>query len=72
MFELVQGCRDRGTAAYAELQEAEFATKNHGYSVAKRHHEVCTGYFEDIAQVITVGLSCTTRLRASKEHEQFH
>jgi isocitrate/methylisocitrate lyase len=71
-FELAQGCRDRGMEAYAELQEAEFATEKHGYSATKHQHEVGTGYFDDVAQVIAVGLSSTTTLRGSTEHEQFH
>jgi isocitrate lyase len=58
--------------AYAELQEAEFAAEKHGHSATKHEHEVGTGYFNDVAQVIAVGLSSTTALRDSKEHEQFH
>jgi isocitrate lyase len=41
-------------------------------STAKHQHEVGTGYFDDVAQVIAVGLSSTAALRASTEHEQFH
>ena len=66
MFQL--GCRDRGMEAYAELQEAE----KHRYSATKHQKEVGTGNFDDVAQVIAVGLSFTTALRDSKEHEQFH
>jgi isocitrate lyase len=72
MFQLAQGCRDRGMEAYAEPQEAEFAVEKHGYGATKHQHEVGTGYFDDVAQVIAVGLSSTTTLRGSTEHEQFH
>jgi isocitrate lyase len=72
MFELAQGCCDRGMEPYTELQEAEFAAEKHGYSATKHQHEVSTGYFDDVAQVIAVGLSSTTALRGSTEHEQFH
>jgi isocitrate lyase len=72
MFQLARGYRDRGMEAYAELQEAEFAAEKHGYSATKHQHEVGTGYFYDVAQVIEVGLSSTTALRGSTEHEQFH
>ena len=59
--------------AYAELQEAEFAAEKHGHSATKHEHEVGTCYFDDVAQVIAVGLSPTNgALRDSKEHEQFH
>ena len=72
MFQLAQGCRDRGMEAYAELQEAEFAAEKHGYSATKHQHKVGTGYFDGVAQVIAVGLSSTTALRGSTEREQFH
>src|SRR5438876_250135 len=72
MFRLARGYRDRGMAAYSELQEAEFAAEKHGYSATKHQHEVGTGYFDDVAQVIAAGLSSTTALRGSTEREQFH
>ena len=72
MFQLAQGCRDRGMEAYAELQEAEFAVEKHGHGATKHQHEVGTGYFHNVAQVIAVCLSSTTALRGSSEHEQFH
>jgi isocitrate/methylisocitrate lyase len=72
MFQLAQGCRDGGMEAYAELQDAEFAAEKHGYSAPNHQYEVGTGYFDDVAQVIAVGLSSTTALRGSTEHEQFH
>src|SRR6266513_4358 len=72
MFQLARGYRDRGMEAYAELQEAEFAAEKHGYSATKHQHEVGTGYFDDVAQIISAGLSSTTALRGSTEREQFH
>ena len=72
MFQLAQGCRDRGMEAYAELQEAEFAAEKNGYSATKHQREVGTGYFDDVAQVIAAGQSSTTALRGSTEQEQFH
>jgi isocitrate lyase len=71
MFELAHGYRDRGMAAYAELQEAEFAAESQGYTATKHQHEVGTGYFDDVAQVIAAGESSTTALQGSTEHEQF-
>ena len=72
MFQLAKGCRDRGMDACAELQEAEFAAEKHGYSATKHQHEVDTGYFDNVAQVIAAGLSFTSALRGSTEQEQFH
>jgi isocitrate lyase len=71
-FQLAQRCHDRRMEACAELQEAEFAAEKNGYSATKHQQEVGTGYFDDVAQVIAVGLSSTTALRDSTEHEQFH
>jgi isocitrate lyase len=72
MFELARGYRDRGMEAYAELQEAEFAAEKDGYSATRHQHEVGTGYFDDVAQVIAGGQSSTVALRGSTEEEQFH
>jgi isocitrate lyase len=72
MFNLARGYRERGMAAYSELQEAEFAAEASGYTATKHQHEVGTGYFDDVAQVIAGGESSTTALHGSTEREQFH
>ena len=72
MFELSLGYRDRGMAAYSELQEREFALENAGYTATKHQREVGTGYFDEVAQVISGGSSSTTALTGSTEEEQFH
>jgi isocitrate lyase len=71
MFELALGCRDRGMAAYSELQQAEFALEAQGYTATKHQREVGTGYFDEVAQVIAGGASSTTALHGSTEQEQF-
>jgi isocitrate lyase len=71
MFNLARGYKDRGMAAYSELQEAEFAAEPQGYTATKHQHEVGTGYFDDVAQVICGGESSTTALTGSTEQEQF-
>ena len=60
MFELARGYKERGMAAYSELQQAEFAAEKHGYSATRHQREVGTGYFDEVAQVITGGTSSTT------------
>ena len=40
MFELARGYREHGMTAYAELQQAEFATEDNGYTAVKHQHEV--------------------------------
>lgn len=71
MFELARGYKDRGMAAYSELQQAEFASEAHGYTATRHQREVGTGYFDEVAQVITGGTSSTTALSGSTEEEQF-
>jgi isocitrate lyase len=72
MFKLARGYRDNGMAAYAELQEAEFAAEAEGYTATKHQREVGTGYFDEVAQLIAGGESSTTALHGSTEQEQFH
>ncbi|MFE8701326.1 isocitrate lyase [Cytobacillus sp. FJAT-54145] len=71
MFELARGYKDRGMAAYSELQEAEFASEQHGYTATRHQREVGTGYFDQVSMVITGGTSSTTALKGSTEEEQF-
>ena len=72
MFELAHGYRDRGMAAYSELQQREFLLEDFGYSATRHQREVGTGYFDEVAQVIAGGTSSTTALKDSTEAEQFH
>ncbi len=71
MFELASGYRDRGMAAYSELQQAEFASEKDGYTATRHQREVGTGYFDQIATVISSGKSSTTAMAQSTEHDQF-
>lgn len=71
MFELARKYKDEGMAAYSELQQAEFASEVHGYSATRHQREVGTGYFDEVAQVISGGASSTTALAGSTEAEQF-
>ena len=71
-FELALGYRDRGMAAYSELQEAEFAAEKDGYTATKHQREVGTGYFDAVAMAISQGQSSTTALAGSTEAAQFY
>jgi isocitrate lyase len=71
MFNLARDYRDHGMAAYAVLQEAEFAAERDGYSATKHQREVGTGYFDLVAQIIAGGKSSTAALDGSTEAEQF-
>ena len=71
MFELASGYRDRGMAAYSELQQREFANEAAGYTATRHQREVGTGYFDQVATVISSGQSSTTALKDSTETAQF-
>ncbi len=71
MFELARGYRDRGMAAYSELQQAEFAAEANGYTATRHQREVGTGYFDLVAQAVAGGESSTTALAHSTETDQF-
>jgi isocitrate lyase len=71
MFELASDYRDRGMAAYSELQQAEFASEAAGYTATRHQREVGTGYFDAIAQAVSGGDASTVALRESTETAQF-
>ena len=72
MFQLARGYRDRGMAAYSELQQVEFALESEGYTATRHQREVGVGYFDAVAMAISGGKSSTTALHGSTEAEQFH
>ncbi len=71
MFELAHQYKDRGMAAYSELQQKEFAAEAQGYSATRHQREVGTGYFDEVAEVISGGAASTLALHESTEAEQF-
>lgn len=72
MFELACGYAESGMAAYSQLQQAEFASEEYGYSATRHQREVGTGYFDAVSMAISGGQSSTTALAASTEAQQFH
>ena len=54
-------------AAYSELQEAEFAAEANGYTATRHQREVGTGYFDQVAEVISGGQASTVALEDSTE-----
>jgi isocitrate lyase len=71
MFELADGYRDRGMAAYSELQQAEFEAEARGYTATRHQREVGTGYFDRVAEAISGGAASTTAMAESTEAAQF-
>ena len=72
MFDLATGYRERGMAAYSELQQAEFAAEQAGYTATRHQREVGTGYFDAVASAIAGGQTSTAAMDASTEADQFH
>jgi isocitrate lyase len=71
MFELARQYKDEGMAAYSRLQQAEFASEQHGYTATRHQREVGTGYFDEVAKAVSAGESSTTALAGSTEAAQF-
>ena len=71
MFELARQYRTRGMAAYAELQEAEFAAEADGYTATRHQREVGTGYFDAVTQLVSQGAASTVAMAGSTEAAQF-
>src|SRR3546814_19348098 len=62
MFKLARGYRERGMAAYADLQHAEFAAEARGYTDTRHQREVGTVYFDAVPVAIKGPDSDTTAL----------
>jgi isocitrate lyase len=71
MFNLAHGYARNQMSAFVELQEAEFAAADRGFTAVKHQREVGTGYFDAVTQTIQQGQSSTTALHGSTEDEQF-
>jgi isocitrate lyase len=71
MFELARAYKERGMAAYAELQHREFEMEAAGYEAVKHQAFVGAGYFDEIQLTVTGGQASTTALKGSTEEEQF-
>jgi isocitrate lyase len=71
MFELAQGYRDRGMAAYSELQQAEFAAEKDSYEAVRHQEFAGTGYFDAVTDIASQGNTSTLGMAGSTEEEQF-
>ncbi|MFL6973437.1 MAG: isocitrate lyase [Xanthobacteraceae bacterium] len=71
MFELAKGYVAEGMPAYVRLQEHEFELEGEGYTATRHQREVGTGWYDEIAKVISGGRSSTTALDGSTEAQQF-
>jgi isocitrate lyase len=72
MFKLARAYREWGMSAYADFQEGEFKSEEQGYRAVKHQEFVGTGFFDEVAQVISSGSASTLALTGSTEEAQFH
>ncbi len=71
MFNLAYGYARDNMPAFVELQQAEFAAADKGFTAVKHQREVGTGYFDAVTTAIEGAESSTTALKGSTEDEQF-
>ncbi len=71
MFQLAKGYAQTGMSAYSDLQEEEFRAEAEGYGAVKHQSFVGTGYFDEVAQILSGGLTSTLAMDGSTEAEQF-
>jgi isocitrate lyase len=71
MFDLARAYNSDDMEGYVRLQDREFAAEKDGYQATKHQREVGTGYFDEVAQVISGGRASTLALEGSTEKAQF-
>jgi isocitrate lyase len=71
MYELAREYAQEGMTAYSRLQQNEFAAEAHGYTATKHQREVGTGYFDEVAKIVSAGQASTIALENSTEAAQF-
>jgi isocitrate lyase len=71
MFNLAHGYARNGMTAFVEMQEAEFAAAEKGFTAVRHQREVGTGYFDAVITTVQGSQASTTALSHSTEDEQF-
>ena len=71
MFQLAEGYARDGMTAYVELQQAEFAMEERGYTATRHQREVGAGYFDAVSTIVSGGEASTLALVGSTEEAQF-
>ncbi len=70
MFNLAYGYARKQMSAFVELQEAEFAAADRGFTAVRHQREVGTGYFDAVTTTVESEAS-TGALKGSTEDAQF-
>ena len=68
---LARDYKERGMAAYSQLQQAEFAAEANGFTAIRHQREVGTSYFDAVSMAVSSGRSATTAMSHSTEAAQF-
>ena len=71
MFSLAKGYAAEGMTAYVKLQREEFMSEQEGYAAVKHQAFVGTGYFDDVASVVSGHSASTLAMKGSTEEKQF-
>lgn len=71
IFDLADKYRTQGMSAYSEVQEAEFAAADRGYTAVKHQREVGASYFDAVSTIVSAGTTTTKAIEGSTEAEQF-
>ena len=70
MFELAGDYKERGMAAYSEMQQREYAAQEDGFKAVKHQAFVGTHYFDALQKMVNKE-SSTTAMKGSTEEDQF-
>jgi isocitrate lyase len=70
MFNLAYGYARNHMSAFVDLQQAEFAAADKGFTAVKHQREVGTGYFDAVTTTVERN-AATAALKGSTEDEQF-
>jgi isocitrate lyase len=71
IFDLADKYRTQGMSAYSEVQQAEFAAADRGYTAVKHQREVGASYFDAVSTIVSAGTTTTKAIEGSTEEEQF-
>lgn len=71
IFDLADKYRTEGMSAYSEVQQAEFAAADRGYTAVKHQREVGASYFDTVSTIVSAGTTTTKAIEGSTEAEQF-
>ena len=70
-FKLAKAYKEKGMAAYSDLQQREFSAEKEGYTATRHQREVGVSYFDCVSNTVSRGESSTPAMQESTEKDQF-